>query len=431
MNPREIFVRRRYLHFDEPLPLTACVHLATDPARVASWAFLPFLRWEMATRKVRRDQEGVLVKKEKRRPICYAAHKDAAIYAYYGHVLGRRYEVELARKGLQANVTAFRAGQEKCNIDFAFEVFDWIRRHGECVALTFDVKSFFDRLDHTRLKAQWCRLLGVERLPADHYAVFRSLTRYAAVDRQAVFEEFDISPHKPRANGRKRICTPTEFRERVRGNGLVQRNPEHRGIPQGSPMSAVLSNIYMLDFDAAVEEMTHEAGGLYRRYCDDMLVVIRPEWAGRIEAIVNQRIKDERLEVQADKTKSHHFAGLPGAVSVDQPLQYLGFLFDGSRVLLRTASVARYYRKMRGGVQLAVLTKRKHDRLRRKQGLESEPLKRRKLNRLYSYLGRHNFIAYALRAAKRMDEHGIRRQVKPHWMKLEAEVEKTLAKLQD
>ena len=428
MNLRDIFVRRRYLHFDEPVPFQAAVHLATDPARVASWGFMPFLHWQLTARKVRRS-DGGLKEKLKIRPICYAAHKDAAIYAYYGHILGGRYEIELKRRGLQENVTAFRPSQGKCNIDFALEVFDWIRRHGECVALAFDIKSFFDRLNHAHLKTRWCQLLGVDRLPADHYAVFRSLTRYATVDRKSVFEEFGISPHNPRAGGRRRICTPAEFRERVRGKGLVGVNGDQLGIPQGSPMSAVLSNIYMLDFDAWVVDMVGQAGGLYRRYCDDILVVVPQESAARVEAFVNDRIQEARLEIQQEKTKPHHFKGPAGRLSVEEPLQYLGFLFDGRRILLRTASVARYYRKMRGGVRLAVLTKRKHDRLRQERDQAPQPLKRRKLNRLYSYIGRHNFISYALRAAHRMNERAIRRQIKPHWKRLEAEVDKASAKL--
>ena len=112
------------------------------------------------------------------------------------------------------------------------------------------------------------------------------------------------------------------------------------------------------------------------------------------------------------------------ALIVDEPLQYLGFLFNGHRTLLRTASIARYYRKMRAGVSLSFQTKRKHDLLRTKHNEPELPLKRRKLNLRYSYLGRHNFISYALRSAKKMNEPAIKKQVKPHWKKIEKEVQK-------
>ena len=62
------------------------------------------------------------------------------------------------------------------------------------------------------------------------------------------------------------------------------------------------------------------------------------------------------------------------------------------------------------------------------RGEPKEPLKRRKLNIRYSYIGRHNFISYAIRAAKKMNEPAIRKQVKRHWNKLDAEVKKAQAK---
>lgn len=420
---KKIFARRRYLHFDEPISPRAAESLATNPARVASWAFIPMLHWIIKARKVKRQDGGRLEKKPpKNRPISYAGHKDAAIYAYYGYLIGQRYEVGIAALGIGDCVTAFREKAGRCNIDFAMEAFEWVRAKGECVALAFDIQGFFDNLDHLLTKAQWAKLLGVERLPDDHFAVFSSLTNYAYVDRVAVFKEFKISPYNPRANGRNRICSPEEFRKRVRGNGLIQKNSLKKGIPQGSPMSAVLSNVYMTEFDVAVALRVRAVGGLYRRYCDDMLCVVPPEHAAEIEAFVVAEIGRVKLDIQVEKTKRHHFQSNGSSVTVDQPLQYLGFTFDGRRALLRTSSVSRYYHKMRAAVSLAVQTKRKHDQIRKVRGEAEEPLKRRKLNIRYSYVGRHNFISYALRAAKTMKEPAISKQVKPHWKKLNAEI---------
>lgn len=422
---KKLFERRSYLHFDEPLSEKAAESLAKNPARVAAWAFLPMLNWIITARKVKRKAGGEIVKKDpKNRSISYACHKDAAIYAYYGHLLGQRYEARILALGIGDNVTAFREESGQCNIDFAKESFDWIRAKGECVALAFDIQGFFDNLDHRLLKKQWAKTLEMERLPNDHFAVYSSLTKFAYVDRVAVFKEFGISPYNPRANKRKRICSPLEFRDRVRSKGLIQTNLLTRAIPQGSPMSAILSNIYMTGFDVAVAQRVQLAGGLYRRYCDDMLCVVPTASAQEIERFVMAEIGKIRLNIQVEKTKRHHFRVEADVLTVDEPLQYLGFLFDGSRTLLRTASIARYYRKMRAGVSLTVQTKRKHDFLRAKHNEAEQPLKRRKLNIRYSYLGRHNFISYAIRAAKKMGEPAIRKQVKRHWKALNAEVEK-------
>lgn len=128
---KELFARRRYLHFDEPLSPRDAEALATSPARVASWAFLPMLHWIVKARKVKRKDDGALEKKPpKNRPIAYASHKDAAIYAYYGHLLGARYEAAVVTLGIQDCVTAFREHSGRCNIDFAMEAFEWIRHKG-------------------------------------------------------------------------------------------------------------------------------------------------------------------------------------------------------------------------------------------------------------------------------------------------------------
>lgn len=420
-----LFTPRRYLHFDEPLSPSAAKALATSPARVERWAFMPMLQWIIKARKVKRRSDGTLEKKPpKNRPISYAAHKDAAIYAYYGHLMVQRYEKVVVARGVAPCVTAFRERSGRCNIDFAMEAFEWIRSKGDCVALAFDIRDFFGSLDHALLKGHWGSVLGSARLPGDHFSVFRSLTGFAFVDRKAVFKEFGISQHNPRAKGRKRICSPEEFRERVRGKGLIQRNQSTKGIPQGSPMSAVLSNIYMLEFDVAVAEQAGAVGGFYRRYCDDMLCVVPPDHARAMEEFVKARIGKVKLEIQPEKTKRHHFRIEAGLQTVDEPFQYLGFTFDGGRALIRTPSVARYYRKMRAAVSLAVQTKRKQNRLRQAHGEPALPLKRRKLNLRHSYVGRHNFISYALRAARKMDEPAIRKQVKRHWSRLNAEVKR-------
>lgn len=364
------------------------------------------------------------MKKVKERPIAYAAHKDAAIFTWYSHLLTARYESLIADTPMDACVTAFRSGTGKCNIHHAAESFNWIKAHGPCVALAFDIESFFDSLDHALLKTAWCRILDLELLPDDHYAVYRAVTRFAKVDRTALFDALNISRHNQRAHGRKKLCTPKEFRELIRQEGLIEVNGQTFGIPQGSPMSAILSNIYMLEFDTHVAAYVARLGGLYRRYCDDMLIVVDEEQAADAERFVQEAIALAKLTIQPDKTKRHHFVADGAALSVTEPLQYLGFLFDGVRTLVRTASIARYYGKMRAGVRLAVATKDKQNEIRRQKGEGVVSLKTTKLNKRYSYLGRRNFISYAHRASRIMEEASIKKQVKKHWGKLRSEIQK-------
>ena len=190
--PERLFARRSYFHFDEPVSPPIARDLATNPERVAKWGFMPMLHCMLSTRKVKRLADGKLEEKSKDRPIEYAAHKDAAIYAAYGFLLTQDYENELNERGLNEIVTGFRPSTRKCNIDYAKEAFDWIAAKGPCVALAFDVENFFNALDHSILKTQWAALIGDGKLPDDHFAVFKSLTRYSFVDRSKVFKEFGI-----------------------------------------------------------------------------------------------------------------------------------------------------------------------------------------------------------------------------------------------
>ncbi len=431
MSAETIFKSRRYLHFDESIGETASRELATNPQRVKTWAFMPMLKCVLVTKKVKRGQDGALETKEKERPICYSGHKDAAIYAYYGSILSVAYEELLAERNLSSVVTGFRPESGKCNIHFAKEAFDWIRSKGECTALAFDIKSFFDTLDHQVLKKQWASVLGVVAIPDDHYAVFKSITRFAWVLRDKALKALGISKHNPRANRRKRLCTPEEFRTKIREAGLIEMNPEKSGIPQGSPMSAVLSNIYMLEFDAAVQAKVESVGGLYRRYCDDMLCIVPPEHGQPVEDFVMAEIKRIKLDIQAAKTMRHHFKMKAGTSEVDKALQYLGFLFDGQRVLLRNAGLSRFYSRMRSGVRLAAATKSKADRGSPDKEADANPIKRKKLNTRYSYLGGRNFVAYAMRAAAEFDDPAIKKQLRRHWRKLNKNVEKAEQKVRD
>lgn len=421
--------RRAYLHFDAPAPEREALRVASDAQEVAQRSFLPFIRYEKKMKRVKRGPMGALVRNDKKRPICYASHMDAAIYQYYGNELSGAYERFMRANGIGDCVTAFRPGLGKSTIHYAADVFCFISKQSACTCLAFDVESFFDNLDHATLKNAWESVMGVTRLTDDHFAVYKSVTRYAFVERKELYQEFGISQHNPWANGRSRICSPQEFRDRVRGKGLIHRNEVPQGIPQGSPISAVLSNVYMIDFDKRMNEFATQSAGIYRRYCDDILLVLPgqdPQIGGSVVSMVEESLSDLKLKLQPSKTSMHYFpAPSANIIANKAPLQYLGFTYDGKRVLLRPAGVARYYSKQRAGVRLAKTTRDRVDKALGMTGPPS-PLKTRKLYVLYSHVGRRNYIAYALRAARNMvgvDSGGIRKQVAKHMRKLKWEID--------
>lgn len=447
--------RRGYLHFDVAVgSAEKAWSIITRFLEGKSYAFMPFLGFTMATDRIFREKdkrktrrERPLVIKPKKRAIKVASHRDAVIYSYFGLLLGKSYEACLADRGLSSTPTAFRSvGEGRCNIDHAKEVFDFVEANRPCVALGFDVEKFFDQLSHRILRDAWASVLDVDRLPPDHYKVFCSLTRFSWISRDAAFEEFGIDPNRPNVdeegNHRDRICLPAEFRARIKGKrkgrALLQRNPDKdRGIPQGSPMSAVLSNIYMLRFDEVMNEWAKSVGGLYRRYCDDIIVVVPPQRVTTTEFLVNALIERLELKLNREKTERVHFGSERGSVAAgDQTLPYLGFSFDGTGVRLRQSSLDRYYGKMRRGVRYAAWCRQRH-------GIPGSPIRTRKLLLKYSHLvssqrgglriraklgpkryrtSRTNFISYAMRAANTFKSKEIRRQVRGHWKKLSKQI---------
>ncbi len=416
--PENWYKPRGYLHFDRPINQAAALEIVSNHKAVTKHAFYPFIRYVAQTQKVFFDKSiGRVVKKApKQRPISYAAHVDSHIYSYYCELLNRAYEKHLAKAQWSSAVLAFRA-LGKSNIDFARDAFLDITTRDSCCVIAIDIKGFFDNLDHAHLKTAWQALLGTSQLPDDHYAVYRSLTKYSFVYRDKVYEALGVSKSNPK-QGRKRICEPYEFRAKVRDGGLIETNKDKKGIPQGSPISALLSNVYMMGFDEQIHTYAQSCGGAYYRYCDDVLLIVPLEQEAKAKALVDLRVNAIGLEIQATKTETCKFTRSPKGLRTDRPLQYLGFIFDGGKIYLRSSSLARYQDRVRRGIWLAgkCMDKINAKRISRGQWPRSMFLKR--IYKRYSYLGRRNFISYGYRAARIMDAPSIKKQLKPHWKRL-------------
>ena len=305
----------------------------------------------------------------KERPIRYAARRDAYIFSYYRHLLSQEYEAELNSLGLATSILAYRriplsdGKGGKCNIHFAHEAISKVLELGTCCVIALDVSSFFESLDHIKLKALWCRMLGVSRLPADHFHVFQAITQYAVVDKEKAYERLGhfgsrrttstgetingyLTPYK---NMPKHLCTGKEFQEKIAGaNGnksIITKNHKPYGIPQGAPISDLLANLYLLDFDSLVAGWVREVGGAYYRYSDDILIVVPGnEAAGRA---LMTRTRDlirhfgDKLLIKEEKSSLFDFepkgdgqnCRLLHGTQGKNGLEYLGFRYDGQASL--------------------------------------------------------------------------------------------------
>jgi hypothetical protein len=371
---------KNYPHFDHVLSRDEIYKVVRNPDRVARNAFYPFIKYLKVWQPYRRlDQKP----SPKERLIRYAARRDAYIFAYYRFKLSQLYEHELKKRNISEVPIAYRriltttpVARGKCNINFASEAFSEISSHENCVAITFDVSKFFESLDHQYLLRCWKTLLGVDDLPSDHLAVFKAITSYAFVDRldlyrrlgffgfpegdESTFERYLV---KYEDIPKRKLCSNQVFRELVCGGdkihpSIVQKNRETFGIPQGAPISDLLANLYLLEFDSRIAELVHDLGGYYRRYSDDILLVlpISPHEVAGIEKRVrdlmnecapNLVMKESKTSIvhfhkSSDKLTFTHLKGKQGK----NGLEYLGFRFDGQRIYLRDGTVSGLYRKI-------------------------------------------------------------------------------------
>ncbi|MCA9214074.1 MAG: group II intron reverse transcriptase domain-containing protein [Planctomycetales bacterium] len=373
---------------------------------------MPFVGYDVEEPRYKAIDRQVQIK---RRPIRFAAHLDSHIFAYYASLLMPLYEAELVETGLGRQVVAYRTHPEpKCNIHFANDAFEWIKRRKQVVAFAIDIEGFFDSISHGLLKERWQAVLNVSTLPKDHYKVFRAITKYAWVSLNDLKSSLGFGRSRLE-NSRKPFCTPQDFRRLIAKEKKIRVNEDTKGIPQGSPISALLSNIAMLHFDKALNSFVTERRGVYRRYSDDILVVLPTDAAANFEDYVDRLLKQTTRSLSVNRTKTviSSFKEERGSLTCDIPLSYLGFEFDGIRKTVRPKTLARFHRRMIQGIRSA-----KRAALKAKKFGADSRIRKRDLYERYSHLGKRNFVSYAYRAATIMEAPEIRRQVRKHWHNL-------------
>ena len=349
---------RNYAHFDKRLGLLEVARFISDPDNVAKHSFYPFIFYEKKIYKYNK-KNGV---KEKIRPICYASHMDRCIYQYYSKILNEIYNKKTVEVGIDDCAIAYRDNKNKSNIHFAKEVFDFIKDTKKALVIVGDFKGFFDNLDHKYLKEQLYKLMNVDELSDDMYAVFKSMTKFSKCQLEDILTFKGLRNTYSgikELNSLESIMSVEEFRS-FKKNHLVK-NKESYGIPQGSPLSGVFSNVYMLEFDSMMKELALYQNGLYRRYSDDFIIVvpyITLEHSKEILQKLTQIVqKIPNLVLEKDKTRIYTYSDSciiditstiePEVKEVKNILNYLGFSFDGKYVSIREKTLGKYNYRMR------------------------------------------------------------------------------------
>ncbi|OXB04431.1 reverse transcriptase domain-containing protein [Flavobacterium pectinovorum] len=407
-----------YIHLSPSLELGnnwfQTVKKITNKKYVESYAFYPLIHTILSDRKFKkgnlekfttdkrrhthyRIKTSHPVRNSKDRPLHYASHMDALVYGYYASILRDKYEKLLKNEPLQDEaVIAYRkietfegSGIGKSNIHFAKECFDEIknrtRNNNEVGVLAIDLKSFFSTLDHKILKKQWEKVLYEnENLPKDHYNVFKACTnfKYVLLDdlrikknkngKKAPYDESKLANIRKTKGFRCFFESNEDFRNYIKEGKLpIYSNPFSKkldngkivknGIPQGLPISAVLANLYLFDFDLDIVNRWVKSQNIYyRRYSDDIFIVCEKNLCDEIEKDINDLIKKYKIKISTDKTEkfvfknvSHKdgerlecFRVLKEGKEISSAMSYLGFEFRGYHTGIKSTNLAKYYRKI-------------------------------------------------------------------------------------
>lgn len=377
---------KQYPHFDAPLKMADALKLVNSPKAVSQHSFFPFIVDEKKYQPYRTPSTSSNVKKQrpepKIRPLRSTARRDAAIFAGYRQILAERYERYLEDNRIGSCVTAYRSipnapsASGKSNIHFSHEVFSKITELENSVAISLDISSFFENIDHSILRKRWCEILDVDSLPPDHWAVFKNITRYAWVERPVLYKKLDLVTKVEKRGIEVTIpmrrdlpivlCSGKTLREldqsskKVDGSKLIHQNDLCRGIPQGSPISDMLANIYLIEFDKKINALAKKYGGIYRRYSDDIVLIVPGglQVGASIRAQVRREIQTQgcHLRIKAKKTHTIAFKKIRNGYQLVNSkrnaravhgLEYLGFRFDGEKIYFRDSTLSRHRRKVR------------------------------------------------------------------------------------
>jgi RNA-directed DNA polymerase len=165
---------------------------------------------------------------------------------------------------------------------------------GHCYAVDIDLEKFFDTVDHDTLMSR------VSRKVRDK-GILRLIGKY--------------------------------LRAGVVVNGRL--NQASKGVPQGGPLSPLLSNILLDDLDKELERRGHR----FARYADDLIILVKSKRAGERVMESISRFLENKLKVKVNRDKSQ--------VVRAEECSFLGFTFTRKRLAVSEKSITRFKSELR------------------------------------------------------------------------------------
>lgn len=152
-------------------------------------------------------------------------------------------------------------------------------KEGRRIAVDVDLSKFFDRVDHDILMSKVAARVRDKRL-------LKLIGKYL---RAGISDKGEVSPST-------------------------------LGVPQGGPLSPLLSNIMLDSLDKELETRGHK----FTRYADDFIILVKSQRAGERVLASITRYLETRLKLVVNNEKSQ-------VVEVSQA-KFLGFTFKASKI---------------------------------------------------------------------------------------------------
>jgi group II intron reverse transcriptase/maturase len=184
---------------------------------------------------------------------------------------------------LEPEQFAYRAGRDALD---AVRQVHGLRNTGHTEVIDADLSGYFDSIPHAEL------MKSVSRRVSD-----RHLLALIATWLESPVEEID---------------------ERVRHHRTTRAKDQRRGIPQGAPLSPLLSNLYMRRFVLGWKVLGHERrlDAHIVNYADDFVICCRGTAS---EAMTAMRAMMSRLKLTVNETKTRR------CQAPDEPFDFLGY----------------------------------------------------------------------------------------------------------
>ena len=416
---KEYLKYKKYPHFDKRMSVNKARKLLKNENVIKEHGFFPFIHYTIESKKLEKVDNKIYAKKEpKKREIYYCSHFDRYIYQHYAHFIGLKYNDYMVKNEIDECSGAYRIERGKCNIDFAYDMLELIKKKEDVIVIVGDFTAFFDNLNHINLKRRLEKVLN-EKLDDKLYKVFKSLTKFKYVNMTDLYDYYTVRNKKRSEKYYMRklnvLMSINEFRDFIKSKNsttnedYLKNNNNDYGIVQGSPMSGLLANIYMIDFDKSMKKLANNYNGKYLRYSDDFMLVIECSNLSKVNKIyekIQELIKSAgKIELKKEKTNIYQYKNgclkcvnqlVFNSENTTNIINFLGFSFDGKNISIKDKTISKFFYKMNKKIK-GLINKKNSLTIKQiydKFSFQGESKKNTKSNK-------GNFITYVKRAEKK------------------------------